>query len=769
MANLVVVKNGEFWEIFNVDGGVTILSLTNQALANNFAAAGVDTVEARQLAVRQDVNYQGGVQAQSTTSTSNTAGNPTATNNTVVPVAEIQTTATTSNDTGTPVATTTVVPASSINTDSATSGLTPAQLSVLGGADPTDPFIRARLDLPPLGGPGTLQPNLVDAISNNLPSLSNTFLSLNSIQTSIGNTFVNIGNLFSGVSSTSTFVPVAEVQTQSNTTTNIPVETTDPVPVSEVQTAQSTTTDQPLVIDTSTPVNEIQLDAATPAEAYYQQFVQAFSESQVQTTPSPFEPVATIGDTPLVPIVTVDEVPDTSVQFGADQVDPEVVPSITTDPVPDTEVQFTADGVDPEVVPSITTDPVPDTEVQFTADSVDPVADPEATAPADPVPDTEVQFTTDEVSPEIDPEVYVTFDPATDLVPASEIDTGPDPMSIDDESSWGTVTPEQQANADEINGVPQQPATNDWQAEVAQTRADNAASAASARASSTGSAESTASQDASVTQGFLDQARQQQTISNQRKQVNNGDWRVKLRLAPMAKYLYNADDPGILQPLKTSNGVIFPYTPSISTSYKAQYSDYSLTHSNYKGYFYQGSYVDAISINGTFTAQNTVEANYLLAVITFFKSVTKMFYGQDAQRGAPPPLTYLSGLGEYQFNEHPCLVQQFNYTLPADVDYIRANSTLNVGLNLINQRSRQTVATASNFGGLNRLAAAALTKGAISKPPPPPTLGINTPTYVPTKMEIQLTLLPVQSRQQVSTQFSLKSFANGDLIKGGFW
>jgi len=267
-----------------------------------------------------------------------------------------------------------------------------------------------------------------------------------------------------------------------------------------------------------------------------------------------------------------------------------------------------------------------------------------------------------------------------------------------------------------------------------------------------------------------DQARQQQTISQQRKQVNNGDWRVRLRLAPQAKYLYNAPNPGILQPLKISDGVIFPYTPSIQTAYRAQYSEYALTHSNYKGYFYQGSFVDAINLNCTFTAQGTSEANYLLAVITFFKSVTKMFYGQDAERGAPPPLVYLSGLGEYQFNEHACLVSQFNYSLPADVDYIRAGSNnIPGGMNLTTQRDRQGVATASNFGSLNRLASALLTKGALSNPFAPPSLGLNSPTYVPTKMEIQLTLLPVQSRNQVSRQFSVKEFANGNLIKGGFW
>jgi hypothetical protein len=266
-----------------------------------------------------------------------------------------------------------------------------------------------------------------------------------------------------------------------------------------------------------------------------------------------------------------------------------------------------------------------------------------------------------------------------------------------------------------------------------------------------------------------DRARQQQSIASQRRQINNGDWRVRLRLAPQAKYLYNAPNPGILKPLQVTDGVIFPYTPTIATAYKANYNSYDLTHSNFRGYFYQNSYVEPIQLTATFTAQSTAEANYLLAVISFFKSITKMFYGQDAERGAPPPLTYLTGLGEYQFNEHPCLVSQFNYTLPADVDYIRAGSPNQLGLNQVNQRDRQSVSTGSLFGGLNRLAAALLTKGAIPNAPAPPSLGQNRPTYVPTKIEISLQLLPIQSRNQVSKQFSLKEFANGNLIKGGFW
>lgn len=318
-------------------------------------------------------------------------------------------------------------------------------------------------------------------------------------------------------------------------------------------------------------------------------------------------------------------------------------------------------------------------------------------------------------------------------MPASKIYYGPDGLPIEDESSWGVVTPQQAAFSTQYNDNP------------------------------------SLGNYAGILEARTEQARQQQTISMQRKQVNNGDWRVRLRLAPNAKYLYNDPQPGILAPLTITDGVIFPYTPKIDTAYRANYDPYDLIHSNYRGYFYKNSAVDPINMGCVFTAQDTSEANYLLAVITFFKSVTKMFYGQDAQRGAPPPLVFLSGLGEYQFNEHPCVVTSFTYNLPADVDYIRAGSPSNVGTNLTTDRDRQSVATNGVFSSLNRLASAFLPKGAISSILPPGLLQLNTPTYVPTKIEISLTLLPMQSRQQVSKQFSLKNFANGNLIKGGFW
>jgi len=265
------------------------------------------------------------------------------------------------------------------------------------------------------------------------------------------------------------------------------------------------------------------------------------------------------------------------------------------------------------------------------------------------------------------------------------------------------------------------------------------------------------------------QANDQPTNNALTQQVVNTDWRVTLRLAPGATYLYKAADAGLLQPLKVTNGVVFPYTPTIGTAYKANYDTYDLTHSNYRGYFYKNSYTDAVSLKATFTAQSTSDAAYVLAVIHFFRSVTKMFYGQDAQRGSPPPLVFLSGLGDYQFNNHPCVVTSFSYNLPDGVDYISSGSPNNLGLNLQPLQNLYSTTLNAVSPTVTRLAAAFLPIGAQNDIPAPLRSLLNNPTYVPSKIDIDISLLPVQTRQQVSQQFSLRDFSNGSLLKKGFW
>jgi hypothetical protein len=273
----------------------------------------------------------------------------------------------------------------------------------------------------------------------------------------------------------------------------------------------------------------------------------------------------------------------------------------------------------------------------------------------------------------------------------------------------------------------------------------------------------------------IQKAKEQATLEARNNTAASAtDWRVKLQLADGAQYLYKDPEPGILAPLFATNGVIFPYTPSIETAYTANYDKYDLTHSNYRGYFYKNSAVNDINIRGTFTAQDTAEAEYLLAVIHFFRSITKMFYGQGDLRGSPPPLVYLSGFGEYQFNKHPCLVSNFSYSLPTDVDYIRAWAPNNYG-NLFSQRAKTGGISTNPFGAvLSRLTSIGVPLGAEPSSPTPSNVNQNVnnltgSTYVPTKIEINITLLPTNTRAQVSQQFSLKKYADGSLIKGGYW
>jgi len=260
------------------------------------------------------------------------------------------------------------------------------------------------------------------------------------------------------------------------------------------------------------------------------------------------------------------------------------------------------------------------------------------------------------------------------------------------------------------------------------------------------------------------QATQQDAVNFQAKQ----DWRVRLSLSPGATYLYKASLPGILAPLQATDGVIFPYTPAISVQYTAGYDPTELTHSNYKFFTYKGSAVDNVTIGCDFTAQDTFEAQYVLAVIHFFKSITKMFYGQDQNptNGTPPPLCYLTGLGAFQFDTHPLVVTAFTYTLPTDVDYIQAGSNFApAGVNTAGSQSKQDPFADAQS---RRLASNALNPGATVPSPNWQTTNVGTKdaTYVPTKISISISAFPIITRNDISNTFSLREYATGALLRG---
>lgn len=226
---------------------------------------------------------------------------------------------------------------------------------------------------------------------------------------------------------------------------------------------------------------------------------------------------------------------------------------------------------------------------------------------------------------------------------------------------------------------------------------------------------------------------------------NGPDTRVRIVVpnGPLRDILLNGP---VLYPLSPTNGVLFPYTPNITINHGAQYNPENLTHSNYTYQFYQFSNTESITITATFACKNSTDAAYVVAAQHFFRTVTKMFYGQDAEAGLPPPVLRLEGHGDYQFGAHkdtpggvPIVITSFGITLPEDVDYISTNAAAN---------------------SVNAAAAAASLKANSSV------------TRVPIVQSFSITCSPLYSRKSISQEFGFRKFASGQLLatstRGGF-
>lgn len=207
------------------------------------------------------------------------------------------------------------------------------------------------------------------------------------------------------------------------------------------------------------------------------------------------------------------------------------------------------------------------------------------------------------------------------------------------------------------------------------------------------------------------------------------DTRARLALSPGAgNILYKDPSNELLRPLTTTDGVVWPYTPSINVGYSAAYTGNQVIHNNYASQSYGQSMVEQITCSGQFTANTPAEAEYLLSVLHFLKSATKSFFGQDTNRGTPPPVLRFSAHGPYMFNSVPVVISNTTQDFEQTVDYINAK-----------------VASGDN--------------------------GVDSTTRVPSLITINVTLLPVISRQR-QTEFGLEKYARGELIgeasgKGG--
>lgn len=217
------------------------------------------------------------------------------------------------------------------------------------------------------------------------------------------------------------------------------------------------------------------------------------------------------------------------------------------------------------------------------------------------------------------------------------------------------------------------------------------------------------------------------------------DYRARLQ----PKDLSNATDvlgpqssSNILFPLWATRGVLFPYTPSLSSGNTVEYDPTGFIHSNYGYNAYVRSYPKPISLTAEFTAQTTDEALYLLAVIWFFRSITKSYFGINPynKAGTPPPVLLFNYLGEYQYNNVPVLVKNFDFTYAADIDYVPVSTSFGSGSNGV-------TLPPSNSGGY---------------------------TYVPTHITVSLDLDTQYTPIKIRDEFNLDLFRQGKLINKGY-
>ena len=162
---------------------------------------------------------------------------------------------------------------------------------------------------------------------------------------------------------------------------------------------------------------------------------------------------------------------------------------------------------------------------------------------------------------------------------------------------------------------------------------------------------------------------------------------------------------GDLSPLAQTNGVVFPYTPTIQFGYAANYGSYDLTHSLYPTNYFINNPPPSIGLTATFTAQDQADADYSAAALHFFRAATKMEYGQQtrATGGTPPAILLFSAYGIHA-RRVPVIIKSFNYTLVEDADYVTVSNggsiptSFLISLDLTVQYPPSTVRRQFNLG-----------------------------------------------------------------------
>lgn len=267
---------------------------------------------------------------------------------------------------------------------------------------------------------------------------------------------------------------------------------------------------------------------------------------------------------------------------------------------------------------------------------------------------------------------------------------------------------------------------------------------------------------ATYTYGPAGAASAQGSTSSSTASTNDADAngrRVRLRPKPAASnQIYGPAGKGLLSPLRATNGIVFPYQPTINYTQDVVYNNIDLVHVNQELLAYTRTAATKLAVSGQFTAQNQTEGTYALACIHFLRTVTKMWFGQGANIGTPPPVLLFDAFGQYMFNQLPVLVTNFTINMPNDVDYlpVDVDNPGSIDINNLQGMFGRGLPTVSN--GQTVIPDPSL----ISKPFND--LTARNYVWVPVLFNIDISLT-VQNTPYRLRQFDLDKFRTGDLMK----
>ena len=225
----------------------------------------------------------------------------------------------------------------------------------------------------------------------------------------------------------------------------------------------------------------------------------------------------------------------------------------------------------------------------------------------------------------------------------------------------------------------------------------------------------------------------------------------------------------MLQPLRATNGVVWPYQPTITWEQSVDYSSIDMVHVNQEIYAYTKTPAAKFSISGDFSVQNNQEGIYALAAIHFMRVMTKMYFGTGPALGTPPPVLLFDAYGQYMFNQLPVIITQFSVGLPNDVDYVPVDmsyqQTYNNSQSQTNmqgfsktQKTPQLLSQQASFDA-NFIASSLFQSGL---------KGQSGYVWLPSVFNLSVSLT-VQNTATRLRAFNLDSFRTGELMKQGRW